>query len=316
MSLLRPFRLPALVLVVALAASACGREAVAASLGDDSITRSELLSIVETDPEAPLAGGYDRESVANTLEAWLLFEAVNDEIERRGDRVTPEDEAGARETVAARFPDVDLDSALGRSLVRQQAVFAAAQRLVAAELPEPTAEVVPPAYLCSSHILVATEDEARAVLDRLDAGEDFAAVARDVSLDPGSADAGGDLGCHPEGTFVPEFEAAAYLADNGDVVGPVQSSFGWHVIWVRSVGPGTAEAHPDIDQATADQILADARDRELQSERDRLLLILRDEAVAAATDHIEVDRRYGVWNPETHNIDPTALPSAPDPAAP
>ncbi|RMH84198.1 MAG: hypothetical protein D6683_01900, partial [Actinomyces sp.] len=153
MSLLRPFRLPALVLVVALAASACGREAVAASLGDDSITRSELLSIVETDPEAPLAGGYDRESVANTLEAWLLFEAVNDEIERRGDRVTPEDEAGARETVAARFPDVDLDSALGRSLVRQQAVFAAAQRLVAAELPEPTAEVVPPAYLCSSHIL-------------------------------------------------------------------------------------------------------------------------------------------------------------------
>ncbi len=311
MSHLRRFRLPALVVLVAVLGAACGRDAVAASLDGDEITRGELLEILDGDPSTALGGGYDRQSAADVLEVWLLFEALNDEVERRGEQVTDDDETAALAALPERFPDVDPDSTLGRFLARQQAIADAAQRLIVRELPEPTAEVYPPAYLCSSHVLVETEDEARAVLGRLADGEDFADVARDVSIDPGSSQRGGDIGCNPEGSLVPEYEAAAYLAEPGDVVGPVQSQFGWHVIEVRSVGPGTAEVHPDLDADTADRILADAVDRELQAERNRFVTILRDAALDAAADRVEVDRRYGVWNPDTRSIDPTALPSPP-----
>src|SRR6185295_5071456 len=60
------------------------------------------------------------------------------------------------------------------------------------------------AEVCASHILVNTKDEADAVEDRLASGEDFAAVAQDVSIDSGSAGAGGDLGCIARGVTVPD----------------------------------------------------------------------------------------------------------------
>lgn len=86
--------------------------------------------------------------------------------------------------------------------------------------------------VCAVHILVETEDEATAVLGRLDDGEDFAVVAQEVSIDTGSGAAGGDLGCTSPAIYVPEFAEATMSAEIGVVVGPVQSQFGYHVIRV------------------------------------------------------------------------------------
>ena len=82
------------------------------------------------------------------------------------------------------------------------------------------------------HIMVATEEEAQQVKARLDAGEDFAAVAQEVSTDTGSAADGGDLGWLPEGVRVAAFNDAAFSLDVGVISDPIQSSFGWHVIQV------------------------------------------------------------------------------------
>jgi len=84
----------------------------------------------------------------------------------------------------------------------------------------------------AAHILVATEDAAKAVVDRLNNGEEFAAVAQEVSTDTQTAGNGGDLGWFPRGVMVDAFEEAAFALEPGQVSAPVQSSFGWHVITV------------------------------------------------------------------------------------
>lgn len=78
------------------------------------------------------------------------------------------------------------------------------------------------------HILVASEEEAKGVLRRLKAGEDFAKVADEVSKDPGSK--GGDLGWFSADRMVPEFSTAAFKLEKGQISDPVKSQFGWHVI--------------------------------------------------------------------------------------
>ncbi|CAN5154955.1 N/A [soil metagenome] len=100
---------------------------------------------------------------------------------------------------------------------------------------------------CVSHILVATEEEANAALDRINGGEPFAEVATDVSTD-GSAAAGGDLGCESLGLYVPEFASAAFGAELGEVTPPVQTDFGYHLILVTErTEPSLAEVRADIE---------------------------------------------------------------------
>jgi peptidyl-prolyl cis-trans isomerase C len=82
------------------------------------------------------------------------------------------------------------------------------------------------------HILVESEDEAKAVLAELKKGADFAELAKTKSKDPGSAD-GGDLGYFTKDQMVPEFSEVAFKMDKGALSDPVKSQFGWHIIKVE-----------------------------------------------------------------------------------
>lgn len=84
------------------------------------------------------------------------------------------------------------------------------------------------------HILVKTKEEADAIIKRLDAGEDFAAIAKELSTDPGSGANGGELGWFGPNQMVPEFEKAAFALEVGAYSKePVQSQFGFHIIKVE-----------------------------------------------------------------------------------
>jgi peptidyl-prolyl cis-trans isomerase C len=80
-----------------------------------------------------------------------------------------------------------------------------------------------------AHILVKTETEAKNIKVRLEKGEKFGAIAKNVSLCP-SAKNGGDLGSFTRGKMVKEFEKAAFALEKGQVSGPVKTQFGYHII--------------------------------------------------------------------------------------
>ncbi len=80
-----------------------------------------------------------------------------------------------------------------------------------------------------AHILVKTEKEVNAVLERLKKGEKFSAIAKDVSICP-SKKRGGDLGTFGRGQMVKEFEKAAFALDKGQISGIVKTQFGYHII--------------------------------------------------------------------------------------
>src|SRR3954467_927401 len=110
------------------------------------------------------------------------------------------------------------------------------------------------------HILVETEDEAKAVKAELDKGADFAELAKKKSKDPGSAD-GGDLGFFTKEQMVPEFSAVAFALEPGKISDPVKSQFGWHVIKVEEKrsrkAPDFEQVKPQIEQYVTRKAQAD-----------------------------------------------------------
>jgi len=118
---------------------------------------------------------------------------------------------------------------------------------------------------CVRHILVNTEEAATAIKTRLDAGEDFAAIAKAESTDNqgaagGSAAKGGDLGCVGPGAFVPEFEQAMASLQPSQVSGPVKTEFGFHVISVTerkslTLEEAAPEIRTNLEQQAPDPLL-------------------------------------------------------------
>ncbi len=95
------------------------------------------------------------------------------------------------------------------------------------------------------HILVQTEKEARDVLARLNKGEKFEDIAKQVSLD-GSKDYGGDLGYFSAEEMVPEFSKAAFSLKVGETSEPVKTDYGWHVIKVEDRKQGGAQPFDQV----------------------------------------------------------------------
>lgn len=81
-----------------------------------------------------------------------------------------------------------------------------------------------------SHILVAKQSEALAILERLKKGEKFGVLAKELSIDSPSAKRDGSLGYFTKGMMVKPFEDAAFKLQVGEVSQPVKSEFGYHII--------------------------------------------------------------------------------------
>ena len=176
---------------------------------------------------------------------------------------------------------------------------------------------------CSRHILFAVLDgngevdteateaqsadlqaQATAAKARVDAGEDFAALARELSKDQSNREQGGDLECGGAGRFVPEFETALDGLQPGQVSPPVKTNFGWHLMKVDSRDPQPFE---EVAEAIREQLLGQAQQG---------FGTFIGETVNAA--EITVNPRYGKFSKEGQQpgvIAPSA-PSTPDVGGP
>jgi len=109
----------------------------------------------------------------------------------------------------------------------------------------------------ASHILVETEEEAKAIKADLDAGADFAATAKEKSTGP-SGPNGGELGWFGLGAMVPEFEVAVVTLKPGEISQPVQTQFGWHVIILTETRKSEAPTLDDVREEISQQLRRDA----------------------------------------------------------
>ena len=111
------------------------------------------------------------------------------------------------------------------------------------------------------HVLCESEEKARSMAEMARSGQPIGDMARHFSIDAGSRAAGGDLGLLRRGELAGEVEDLVFAAKTGQVLGPVRSPFGWHVLMVESIEAGGA---PDLasvrDEITSE--LAERRRRE------------------------------------------------------
>jgi len=146
------------------------------------------------------------------------------------------------------------------------------------------ADITPEVEYQASHILVETEDEAKALIEQLNGGADFATLAQEKSTGP-SGPNGGALGWFGAGMMVPEFETAVVALKVGEISPPVQTQFGWHVVILTDTRQKDAPSLDDVREELADNI--------------------RQEAVQKMIDDVTASAQ--ITRPEPGSIDPTLL---------
>lgn len=166
-------------------------------------------------------------------------------------RAAEKDKLGDTEAFKQRMAYLN-DRALMEELLQKTSKAAVTDEAMRKLYDDTAKNLKPEQEVRASHILVKTEDEAKKVEERLAKGEDFAAVAKDVSIDPGSGKQGGDLGFFGKGQMVPAFDEAAFKLEPNKVSQPIKTQFGYHVIKVAEKRerpiPPFDQVKPQIEQ--------------------------------------------------------------------
>ena len=169
-----------------------------------------------------------------------------------------------------------------------------------------TKQMKPEEEVHARHILVETEDEAKAVREELQKGANFADLAKSKSKDPGAAAEGGDLGFFTKDQMVPEFADAAFKLDKGQLSDPVKSPFGWHVILVEEKRVRPLPAFEQVKPQLETFVARKAQSEYLAKLREGAKIERLDKPAAAAPPAAAPDK------PATTEIKPEAAPAEPE----
>lgn len=221
-------------------------DTVVAKVNGTEITLGHMIAIRESLPPQYLQ-----------LDDKVLFDGILDQLiqqetlaEAAAAHLTRRDELMLDNQKRGYLAGVTLD-AVARAAVTDDAVRALYD--------ETYAKADPGKEYNASHILVKTEDEARAIIAELEGGADFATLAKEKSTGP-SGPNGGELGWFGPGMMVKPFEDAVVALQPGEISGPVETQFGWHVIRLNEVRNATV---PSLDEAR-EQIEGDLRQKAVE----------------------------------------------------
>lgn len=129
------------------------------------------------------------------------------------------------------------------------------------------AQFTTPEQRCARHILFNKDQKKKAedVKQQLQDGGDFGKLAKEYSQDPGSAEKGGDLGCLGTGETVPNFDEALSKAKEGEIVGPVETEFGYHLIEVTDIKKEGVTPLKDVSPQIEQQLSQSKQATEFQA---------------------------------------------------
>jgi foldase protein PrsA len=304
-----------LLAVSALVLAACGSGSgvVAATVDETDITVGDVEMLMDSDTTA-----ITKEQFAQFLTfeiQWVIIDSsaadqygisfTDEEVAAEADRIY--EDANNDETREDFLATRGVTEEFLFNIARQGLTDLAVREELAKEMPQPTQEeinaemdvaVAGLTQVCVSHVLVETLAEAQEVMGRLDSGEDFGAIAMEVSLDPGSGAEGGVLPCGPAGQYVEPFRDAALIAPVGEVYAEiVESDFGFHVLMVTDRVEPTEDGLP-TQQEIIEQLNSVAVGQALN---DWFLTQVGSAVVV-------VDEEYGTWQgiPEPQVIPPSA----------
>lgn len=195
-------------------------DTVVATINGEPVTEADIRIAIE-DLDQQFARLPEEQRRAAALSAIIEIRLMAGDAEAKG---MADDDAFQRRMNLLR------QRALHSAYIEQEIAAAITDEAVRARYDQQIASTPPSNEIRARHIIVETEEEARAIIAELDAGGDFEAIAREKSKD-GAAAEGGDLGYFGRGQMVPEFEEAAFALETGAYTKePAQTQFGWHVI--------------------------------------------------------------------------------------
>jgi len=210
----------ALALPLAMPATAQDASTVVARANGVEITLAHVLALREMLPPQLQAAPGDR------LFPALVNQLIDQELiaqSMAAEALSPPDRARLENQTRAFLSGVALQAQVSRAVTDESIAVAYAAFVEAYGAAEPVPE------WNAAHILVRTEEEARAAAEAIAGGRDFGDLAREVSTD-GAARQGGDLGWFGPGMMIPEFEEAVRALEPGQVSEPIQTRFGWHLV--------------------------------------------------------------------------------------
>ncbi|HVY50766.1 MAG TPA: peptidylprolyl isomerase [Devosia sp.] len=146
------------------------------------------------------------------------------------------------------------DRALRRAYTKQAVSDTITDAEIKAEYDKEIAAMPNVDEVHARHILVSTEDDAKAIKAQLDGGADFAALAKEKSIEPGAKDSGGDLGYFTQDKMVKPFADAAFALKVNEISQPVQTQFGWHIIQVIDRRPAAKPTLQELTQQIGQQL--------------------------------------------------------------
>lgn len=158
----------------------------------------------------------------------------------------------------------------------------------------------------ASHILIAfgedkeaSKKKAEEVLAKVKANPaDFAKLAKEFSIDGGSAQQGGDLDFFPRGMMVKPFEEATFSAKKGDIVGPIESDFGWHIIYVTDIRPSAIRPFEAVRSDIEAEYIGQMALREFSEKAEDFTNIVYEQA-----DSLEpVAKKFGLTIHKADNV--------------
>ncbi|MCP8885383.1 peptidylprolyl isomerase [Devosia sp. XJ19-1] len=221
---------------------------VVATIGGETITEGDLAFAAE-DMAQDLA-----QMPAEERRAFLVRILIDMKVMSKAARDAGMDQT---EIFAQRRKYLE-ERALRRAYFAEAIAGSITPEAVRAEYDAYASQFQPADEVRASHILVETEQEANDLKAQIDGGADFAALAREHSIDPGAAN-GGDLGFFGKGMMVAPFEEAAFaLAEVGAVSAPVQSQFGWHIIKLAEKRQSAPPAFEQVAPQIQNQLLMDS----------------------------------------------------------